>query len=119
MRTNNHKNVDRICKNLAVLGLIGNDAYKLAKRINEGTKGKTVAKYCEILEKACQNTIQSGGNVFIRSAGGDVVLYGPNGYIVVDHTAGWLDYAYTYKGGRNFYTHTRAFQPTSELPIAC
>ena len=113
MRTNSQKTVSEITSILRqTLGLVGHDAERLAKRINKGTNGRSVAEYVAVLENACRETLASGQKFLVVASGMDLLVYTERGYAIIDHTAGWLDFAYTYRAGKTFDTETKFHRDT-------
>ncbi len=88
MRTVKEHNIEVMVQELAVLGLAGNDAVRLARVLATGNH--------QYLLNACRETIRSRQNFLFRFAGSDLVIFGPKGYAVIDHVIGCVDMAYSY-----------------------
>jgi hypothetical protein len=107
---------------LAVLGLSGKDARRLAQRIIEGSSGLSDEDYIGRLQYACRTTYGNTHKLFFRKVQNDLTIFGPKGYVIVDFVAGWVDFAYTYRKGQTFERATRLFSTeptvTQDLPLA-
>jgi hypothetical protein len=110
MKTIKQENVAILAAHLAVLGLVGHDTDRLARRVVEGSNGRSNEDYANVLHNACRETVSSEQNFLVRFTGMDCVIYGPKGYCVVDHHAGWIDVAYTYRNGKSFDSLTKLYR---------
>jgi hypothetical protein len=116
MRTNKSDKLADLVSSLSVLGLIGNDAYRLAKRIREGANDKSIESFANMVHNACRETIEQQ-DFLIRVSGMDLVIYTKSGYAVIDYTAGWSDFAFPYREGQNFQEMTKLYR-SEELDLS-
>jgi hypothetical protein len=93
MRTVKSHNIAIMVQELSLLGLVGNDAIRLARLIATGNY--------QHMHNACRETVNAGKDFLFRFAGSDLVVFGPKGYAVIDHMVGWVDMSYSYA-----YRHT-------------
>ena len=89
---------------LELLGFSGEDTTRLGWQILPGSQDN-MGKYLENLAHSLQDCASDA--FLIRSAGEDVVIYGPTGYGIVDHRFGSLEYAFPYSEGQSFESMTK------------
>lgn len=93
---------------LGVLGLHGRDARRLAQRIIEGA-AMSHEDYIARLKYACRTTYGKTQKLLFCQVQKELTIYGPNGYAIVDPTAGWVDFAYKYRAGNSFERATKLY----------
>ena len=92
MQTNKQKLIARVARRIHVLGLSEADTLRLAKVLVTGKHDHWDNEdYSIVLSNQCKET-----EVSCRVAGGDVVLYGPEGYLVQDIFTGKLELTKVY-----------------------
>lgn len=117
MRTIKSETVNLIVRQIAVLGLVGNDTTRLAKRFVEGKHPCTIEEFANVLHNSCRDTINDDQDYLLRTAGEDLVIYGPRGFAVYNHVEGVLEVARTYRSGESFASMTGIYQQAEELDL--
>lgn len=126
MRTYKSETVALIANRIAVLGLKGFDTYRLARRLVEGKDPCNIEEFAFVLHNSCRDTIRGGHNYLLRSAGEDLVIYGPKGFVVYNHVEGVLEGARAYTKGESFESMTALYrdepleiEPDEQEELSC